>query len=75
VKQRGMANVCVNVRLVVDLERFMQVLKGVQAGNDVKFKFVDQRIVADLAEQVTLCMLDTVLNTFVFVMKHAAWKE
>ena len=46
-------------------------LKGVQAGNDIESKFVDQRIVTDLAEQVTLCMLDTVLNTFVFVMKHA----
>jgi hypothetical protein len=45
----------VNVRLVVNSERFMQVLKGVQAGIDVESKFVDQRIVADLAEEVTLC--------------------
>jgi hypothetical protein len=47
----------------------MHVLKGVKAGNDVS-KFVGQRILADLAEQVTFCMLDTVLNTFVFVMKN-----
>jgi hypothetical protein len=45
VKKRGMPNVRVNVRLVVDSERFMQVLKGVRAGKDVESKFVDQRIV------------------------------
>jgi hypothetical protein len=71
-KQCGMTNVRVNVCLVVNSERFM---KGVQAGNDLESKFVDQRIDADLAEQVTLCMLDTVLNTCVFVMKHASWKD
>jgi hypothetical protein len=42
VKQRGMASVRVNVRLVVNLELFMQVLKGVQAGNDIESKFIDQ---------------------------------
>jgi hypothetical protein len=76
VKQRGMANVRdVNVCLVVNSESFMHVLKGVQAGNEVESKFVDERIVADLAEQVTLCMFDTVLNIFVLVTKHVAWKE
>ncbi len=35
-KQRGKANERVNVRLVVHLERFMHVLKGVQAGKDVE---------------------------------------
>ncbi len=53
----------------------MEVLKGVQGGNDIESRFVDQRIVADLSEQVTLCMFDKILNTFVFVMKHATWKE
>jgi hypothetical protein len=75
VKQRSIANVCVNISLIVNSERFMHVMKVVQTGirreMTWKSKFVDQRIVTDLAEQVTLCMLDTVLNTFVFVMKHA----
>jgi hypothetical protein len=73
-----MANVLCKVRVRLDEESFLQVLKGVQSGEDIHSEVVDQRIILVITVQDDL--LEAVRFGFELAhitveMKHATWKE